>query len=408
VSAIDVTGSPGAGRPVPELSCPACGTQELELFYEKLGIPVHSVRLVATREEALSFPTGDLRLGYCGACGFITNTAYDAALQDYGLDNEASQGFSPTFNAFSKELAKRWVERYGLSGKEILEIGSGKGEFLVDMIEAGAGHALGVDPALLDERLDPALVDRISFIKEHYSERHGELTGDAVVCRHTLEHIGPTLEFVQIITRSLVGRPETAVLFELPDVGRVLRECAFWDIYYEHCSYFTPGSLARLYRNAGLDVLDLELDYDDQYILIEGRLATGTAPARSHRLEEEPHEVATDVRRFVRDFEATRAEWRDRVRSARADGRRTVLWGGGSKGVAFLTTLGLMEEVDYVVDVNPFKQDKFMAGTGHAVSSPERLRTEKPDLVVAMNPIYLAEIEADLQAFGVSAELVAV
>jgi hypothetical protein len=407
VSAIDVAGAAGVGRPAPELACPACGRQGLELFYEKLGIPVHSVRLVNTRKEALSFPTGDLRLGFCAACGFITNTAFDASLQDYGLGNEASQGFSPTFNAFSKELARRWVERYDLHGKQILEIGAGKGEFLTDMIEAGAGHDVGVDPALLDERLDPALAGRISFIKEHYSERHGALTGDAVVCRHTLEHIGPVLDFMQIITRSLVGRPDTAVLFELPDVGRVLRECAFWDLYYEHCSYFTPGSLARLYRAAGLDVLDLELDYDDQYILIEGRPATSTAnPA--HTLEEEVAVVASDVRQFVRDFEAARTRWQDRVRAARADGRRTVLWGGGSKGVAFLTTLGLTGEVDYVVDVNPFKQDKFMAGTGHEVSSPERLRNESPDLVVVMNPIYLEEIGADLNELGVSAEVVAV
>ena len=36
--------------------------------------------------------------------------------------------------------------------------------------------------------------------------------------------------------------------FELPDSRRVFDEVAFWDIYYEHCSYFTPGSLARLFR----------------------------------------------------------------------------------------------------------------------------------------------------------------
>ena len=38
---------------------------------------------------------------------------------------------------------------------------------------------------------------------------------------------------------------------------RVLEEGAFWDIYYEHCSYFTLGSHARLFRRAGLDVTDL-------------------------------------------------------------------------------------------------------------------------------------------------------
>jgi hypothetical protein len=406
VTAIDIDGAAAVGRPAPEMTCPACEAPGLEVFYEKLGIPVHSVRLVDTLEEALAFPTGDLRLALCTACGFITNALYDSALQDYGISNEASQGFSATFNAFSRALAERWVRRHRLEGKQILEIGSGKGEFLADMIAAGAGHAVGVDPALLDERLDPELVGRITFIKDLYSERYAHLTGDAVVCRHTLEHIGPALEFVRVIARSLAGRPDTAVLFELPDVGRVLRECAFWDIYYEHCSYFTPGSLARLYRAAGLDVLDLELDYDDQYILIEGRPAAGGD--RRQSLEEDSLQVAADVRGFVRDFQGIRTQWQDRVRSVRADGGRTVIWGGGSKGVAFLTTLGLEDEVECAVDVNPFKQDKFMAGTGHAVVSPEHLREVRPDLVVAMNPIYLPEIGAELERLGLSPQLVAV
>ena len=43
------------------------------------------------------------------------------------------------------------------------------------------------------------------------------------------------------------------VFFELPDTERVLTEAAFWDIYYEHCSYFTPGSLARLFRRTGFE-----------------------------------------------------------------------------------------------------------------------------------------------------------
>jgi hypothetical protein len=44
-------------------------------------------------------------------------------------------------------------------------------------------------------------------------------------------------------------RDDTAVFFETPDAKRVLAEGAFWDIYYEHCSYFsperTPGCFAR-------------------------------------------------------------------------------------------------------------------------------------------------------------------
>ena len=39
--------------------------------------------------------------------------------------------------------------------------------------------------------------------------------------------------------------------------------------------------------------------------------------------------------------------------SAAGAGQQTVLWGGGSKAVAFLTTLGIGDEIAYAVDINP-------------------------------------------------------
>ena len=50
-----------------------------------------------------------------------------------------------------------------------------------------------------------------------------------------------------------------------------------------------------------------------------------------------------------------------------------MIWGAGSKGVAFLSMLGVGDEVDYAVDVNPGKHGMFMPGTGHEIVSPNRL-----------------------------------
>lgn len=396
----------GSRAPETGGACPSCGADGLVIFHEQEGIPVHSCQLVATREEALAFPRGSLRLGFCAACGFISNTAYDPAPQDYSLSYEETQGFSPRFLEFARDLAERWVDRYGLRGKEVLEIGSGKGEFLVLMCELGAARGIGIDPSFVEERLASPAADRITFIKDYYGEEYAHLTGDAVICRHTLEHIPDTGDFVRFVRRSLDPEAGTVVLFELPDVLRVLRETAFWDIYYEHCSYFTPGSLARLFRLAGFEVLDLALDYDDQYILIECRPSAGPVNGRL-ALEEDPAELAGEVERFRGAFAATTARWREKLGRARADGRRSVIWGAGSKGVSFLTTLGIEGEIEYAVDVNPYKHGMFMAGTGHRIVPPAFLREYQPDLVIAMNPIYLDEIGAQLASLGVNAELVA-
>jgi hypothetical protein len=407
VSVIDVTTAPGLGAHEAGLACPSCGAQGLTMFHEQAEIPVHSVRLVDTYEEARDFPRGSLRLGFCEGCGFITNTAYDPGPQDYAVAYEETQGFSPRFRQFSRDLAARWVDRYDLQGKHVLEIGSGKGEFLVDMCELGVAGGVGIDPSYIEGRLTSPAAARITFLKEYYSSAHAPLTGDAVVCRHTLEHIHATGDLVRTVKRSLEGRDATVVLFELPDVLRVLREVAFWDVYYEHCSYFTPGSLARLFRQNGFDVLNLELDYDGQYILIECRQSDGV-PSGPLPLEEDPAEVADAVRGFRHSLAATRRRWQDELASARADGRRTVIWGAGSKGVSFLTTLGVQDEIEYAVDVNPFKHEKFMAGTGQRVVAPDFLRAYRPDVVIAMNPIYRDEIGAQLAAMDLAPRLVAV
>jgi SAM-dependent methyltransferase len=390
-------------------TCPSCGAADPEIFHTQEAIPVHSVRLLDTREEARGFPRGDLRLGFCTHCGFIANMAYDPARQDYAIAYEETQGFSPRFRRFSRELAARWIERYDLRGGTVLEIGSGKGEFLVDLCEQGVDSAIGLDPSYVPGRLTSPATERITFVQDYYSDAYAHLTADAIVCRHTLEHIPATGELVRLVRRSLDEHLHSVVLFELPDVLRVLREVAFWDVYYEHCSYFTPGSLARLFRSSGFDVLELELDYDGQYILIECRPAGGElGPPKAHPLEEPVSEVAEAVRGFQAGLAAIQRDWSGRLAALRADGRRPVIWGAGSKGVSFLTTLGIEHEIEYAVDVNSNKHDKYMAGTGQRVVAPEFLREYRPEVVIAMNPIYLEEIGAELAALGLEPELLAV
>ena len=112
------------------------------------------------------------------------------------------------------------------------------------------------------------------------------------------------------------------------------------------------------------------------------------------------------VATFVEHYEARRARWRALLTEWRAAGKRVVLWGGGSKGVAFLTTLGeAATDIAYAVDINPIKTGTFMAGTGQEIVAPAFLRDYRPDVVVIMNPVYRDEITADLSALGLAPEI---
>ena len=111
--------------------CFNCGGGDLSIFYEIDGIPVHSTLLMPTKDKATSYPKGDLKLGFCASCGFIQNCVFDVDVHEYSTNCEEAQGFSPTFTAFAKRLAERWIERYDLHDIELLEFGWGKAEFLM-------------------------------------------------------------------------------------------------------------------------------------------------------------------------------------------------------------------------------------------------------------------------------------
>ena len=80
--------------------------------------------------------------------------------------------------------------------------------------------------------------------------------------------------------------------------------------------------------------------------------------------------MADAVAEFTRNLATVEGRWRAELGSVRSRGGKTAVWGSGSKGVSFLTTLGLGEEVSAVVDINPYKQGKYMAGRGTRSSLP--------------------------------------
>jgi SAM-dependent methyltransferase len=398
--------------PVPdEHACPSCGATDVEVFHEETGVPVNSCLLLASEAEARAFPRGAIRLGFCHACGFIANTAFDQALAEYSTRYEETQGFSPRFQRFADDLAHRLVDRFDLHDKDVLEIGCGKGEFLLRVCELGGNRGIGVDPSVVLERVRGPAADRVSFIADLYRKQHADLPADFVICRHTLEHIADVAGFMELLRANLAGRHATTVFFELPDVLRVLREVAFWDIYYEHCSYFTVGSLVRLFERSGFAVLDASLDYDDQYILLEARTDESAEPAgRGGRPLDVDRvaDVAAAVREFRRRHQAQLAAWDARLAGLFASGRRAVVWGAGSKGVAFLCALPAAERIEVAVDINPYKHGMFMAATGQRIVPPAFLADYRPDVVIVMNPIYRDEIRAELDRLGVEADVVAV
>lgn len=389
--------------PVTGCICPACQSAEMTVFHSALNVPTNSCILLDTPEEAKAYATGDVLLGFCDACGFIYNTAFDLKKTEYSGRYEETQGFSGTFNKFHTALAERLIEKHDLHGKDVLEIGCGKGEFLMLLAEMGNNRGVGIDPGVHVDRITSEKADQLKFIPDFYSEKYADHKVDFLACKMTLEHIPDAQDFVSTVRRGLGDQTDAVVFFQIPEAKRILRECAFEDIYYEHCAYFSPGSLARLFRKAGFDVTDLAIEYGEQYLTIEARpRAPGAAPSPMLALEDDLSELREMVATFPGRCQTALDGWRDEVEQAKAAGETVVLWGSGSKAVSFLTTLNVGDKIDYVTDINPYRHNHYMPITAQRIVPPNELVSIKPDLVIVMNRVYEDEIRADLSALGLS------
>jgi SAM-dependent methyltransferase len=389
-------------------TCKSCFSEHVTIFHRLEDLPVNSCLLFDNQNDAKNYPRGELVLGFCRDCGFIGNLRFSSKLARYTEGYEEQQSFSPRFNEFAKSLASGLVERHNLHGKTIVEIGCGKGDFLVMLCELGNNKGVGIDPTYMPGRHEEAAVKNVSFIRDFYTEKYASYTGDMVCSRHALEHIPDTGHFMETVRRAIGDKTSTVVFFELPDVERVLHECAFWDIYYEHCSYFTLGSLARLFRRTGFDVTDLAKEFDGQYLLLEAKPSTNGHRSAPLKQEESVEDLAKAVSDFQKNYDATVRRWKNTVQTAHEGGKRVVIWGSSSKCVAFLNTIGIKDEVEFIVDINTYRQGKYLPGSGKLIVPPSFLKEYRPDMVIAMNPIYLDEIRNDLNSMELKPELVAV
>ena len=307
--------------------------------------------------------------------GYLWNRAFDPALVAYSPAYENSLHHSPRFQDYVGALADRLVARYGLHGRQIVEIGPGEGNFLALLCERGHNWGLGYDAAYDPERFKVATSPRMRIVRDHYPFDR-PVDGELVVCQHVLEHLAEPSALVEGVRRSIPDSGRTAVYFEVPDATYMVSELAVWDLIYEHVSYFSAPTLELLFRRAGFDVTEVDRAFGDQYLYLEAVPAAGGAGQAAARPPVDTVAVAklTElVASFGEHLRQLVATWTARL-GALVEAGPVAVWGAGSKGVSFLNLVGAGRDVSYVVDVNPNKTGLYIPGTGQIVVAPDELR----------------------------------
>ena len=165
--------------------------------------------------------------------------------------------------------------------------------------------------------------------------------------------------------------------------------------------------MSYAFSACGFQVRKLWPDYQGQFLCID--VMGGEAVDQlTEQQQGKVRQLTVDIDAFSTNFQNTVHSWKTKLEQIVQQDQRTVIWGGGSKGVTFLNLLNVTDVIEYVVDINPRKQGMYVAGTGQKIVSSEFLQEYQPEIVLVMNSIYSDEIQKNLTALGLSPKLVCV
>ena len=373
--------------------CPVCGGRNLTPFFEQDRVPVRDGVLFDTRRAAETAPTGAIRLTMCGGCLYIGNECYEPRKvrlnrYDFSLQD------SPTYRRFVDSVALYLKKRVALGGTRVLDVGCGDALFLKRLCAVAGCEGTGIEPAFKPTVSDD---DPVTIVRERFSARQAARTDFSLVaCRHVLSEVDAPARLLRAIGNSTARD----IYLEVPNAAHTLTRGLFWNLVYEHRSWFLPEALANLCGTVGLHATDTRSWLKGEYLSM---LAT-PSPESRRAFSADPHGAAAWLKRlasFRRDFERVVERWQTELEGWRRRGLRVVAWGAGARAITFCATIDADQIIDTVVDINPRRWGKYLPRSAARVASPEFVRKARPDVVLITNPTYAAEIQAQVRRLGV-------
>jgi len=381
--------------------CLVCQSRHVEPFLD-LGEMALANKFLTEEELAKPEPRYPLRVGFCQACAHVQLTDRvppSAMFTDYLYVSSASETLGDHLAGLSDLVVKRC--HLGPSDL-VIDIGCNDGTLLKGFARHGV-RTLGVDPAKNLAALSNGHgIERyVGFFTAQSAQEIVKRWGQAsvITATNTFPHIPELPDFVQGIRTALA--PAGTLVMEMHYLGDLLEQGAFDTVYHEHVSYWALGPMVGLFRQAGLEVVDVErfpIHHGQLRVFVQ-HAATASIQSSVDRLLQQERAAGLDridaYRQFADRVMHLKRALQEQLERLRAEGKRVVGYGAPAKGNTLLTFLGLgPEQLEYIADKSPLKQGRYTPGTRIPVVPPARLLEEQPDYVLVLAWNFADEIMA--------------
>lgn len=303
--------------------------------------------------------------------------------------------YSDTWLEHSKKYTEMIVDRFNINGKSlVVEVGSNDGYLLQYFVEKGI-PVLGIDPA--ENVAEIAVKKGIPTIVEFFGTKTARelvdkgIQADVLIGNNVLAQVADLNGFVKGM--KILLKPQGIITMEFPHLMRLMEGNQFDTIYHEHFSYFSIIAVEKVFAAHGFTIFDVEqLHTHGGSLRIYCRHTEDLAkPILKHVSELRDREEAAGFTclekyfSFAEKVKETKRKLLDFLIKAKRAEKSIVGYGAPGKGNTLLNYCGIRTDfLDYTVDRNPYKQEKFLPGTHIPIFHPDKIKETKPDYVLIL------------------------
>ena len=368
-----------------KFDCRSCGNTNLKRVVS-LGYQPLANNLINKKDEKCDlYP---LEVNYCEKCH---NCQLSVAVDPKKMFSNYlyTSSTSKVFRSHFIEAAKKYTKELKLNKKKsyIIDIGSNDGVALKPFLDLGFKKILGVEPARnLAKLANKNKIKTFNGFLETKNLKKIKKNADLILASNVFAHSDKLKEMAECML-TLLSKKGTIVI-EVQYLMNTLKDLTFDNIYHEHYNYWSLTSLvyffnqfkAKIYRSEKVDTHGGSIRI---YVKKDPRVKIESS-VKKMLLEEEKYGIKDfkTYKKFGEKVYKIRENVLANIKKLKDKNEIIIGYGAPAKATTALNFFGVSEEINFIVEDNKLKHNKFIPGVNIPIKNKSKIKNKNNVLLV--------------------------